>query len=135
MTSKKSARYKRGRKSLKSVHGQRGIDVIDSLESIAPDLARFVYEYAYGDIFSRPGVDVKSRQIATIAALVALGNARPQLKSHIHGALNVGWTKKQIVEIIMQMTVYAGFPAALNALSVANEVFKEHRAERKPKRR
>jgi 4-carboxymuconolactone decarboxylase len=111
------------------------VAVIDGVSALSPDLAKFVYEYAYGDVFSRPGVDVKSRQIATVAALIALGYARPQLRSHIRGALNVGWTKRQIVEIIIQMTVYTGFPAALNALSVANEVFKEHRGKNKSKRR
>jgi 4-carboxymuconolactone decarboxylase len=124
---KPSERYRRGRKSLKSVHGQRGLDVIDGIEALSPDLARLVYEYAYGDVFSRPGLDPKSRQLATLGALIALGFARPQLKSHIHGALNLGWTKKQILEVIIQMTVYAGFPAALNALSVANEVFQDRK--------
>jgi 4-carboxymuconolactone decarboxylase len=60
-----------------------------------------------------------------VAALTALGNATPQLKVHIHGALNVGCTKQEVVEIMMQMAVYAGFPAALNGLSAAKEVFAE----------
>jgi 4-carboxymuconolactone decarboxylase len=70
---------------------------------------------------SRPGLDRRSRQLATIAALTALGHA-PQLEVHIRGALNVGCTRQEIVEVILQMAVYAGFPAAINALNVAREV-------------
>jgi 4-carboxymuconolactone decarboxylase len=70
-------------------------------------------------------LDLKSRQIATVAALTSLGNAQPQLKVHIHGALNVGCTREEVVEVIIQMAVYAGFPAALNGISIAKEVFKE----------
>jgi 4-carboxymuconolactone decarboxylase len=124
---KNSARYNRGRKKLFEIHGQRGVDAIDSLGDVAPDLPRHVYEWIYGDLYLRGGLDMKSRQLATMSALVAMGNARPQLKAHIHGALNVGWTKKQIVEVIMQLAVYAGFPAALNALVVAREIFKERK--------
>jgi 4-carboxymuconolactone decarboxylase len=82
-------------------------------------------EFPFGDIYSRAGLDLKSREVAVVAALTALGNAAPQLKVHIHGALNVGCTKQEVVEVIMQMAVYAGFPAALNGLFAAKEVFKE----------
>jgi 4-carboxymuconolactone decarboxylase len=68
---------------------------------------------------------LKSREIATVAALTALGNAQPQLKVHIHGALNVGCTREEVVEVILQMAVYAGFPAALNGVMAAKEVFQE----------
>lgn len=129
-TKKTSARYARGRAKLRSIHGQHGVDTIDQVGRISPDIARLVYEFAYGDIVARPGLDVKSRQLATMAALVAMGNARPQLKAHIHGSMNVGWTRKQIVEVIMQLIVYCGFPAALNALAAADEVFREREADR-----
>ncbi len=75
---------------------------------IAPDLVRYSVEYAYGDLLSRPGLDLKSRQIATVAALTALGNVQPQLKFHINGALNVGCTRQEIVEIITQLSAYVG---------------------------
>jgi 4-carboxymuconolactone decarboxylase len=118
-------RYERGWEKLKEVDGEAGESVIASLQEIAPDLARYVIEFPFGDIYSRPGLDLKSRQIATVAALTALGNAQPQLKVHIHGALNVGCTREEVIEVIMQMAVYAGFPAALNGIFVAKEVFKE----------
>jgi 4-carboxymuconolactone decarboxylase len=80
-------------------------------------------EFPFGDIYSRPGLDLRSREIAVVAALTAMGNAAPQLKVHIEGALNVGVSKDEIVEVMMQMSVYAGFPASLNGLFAAKEVF------------
>ncbi|MGA2158412.1 MAG: carboxymuconolactone decarboxylase family protein [Dehalococcoidia bacterium] len=118
-------RYQRGWEKLKEVDGEAGERVIQSLRDIAPDFARYLIEFPFGDIYSRPGLDLKSREVAVVAALTALGNAAPQLKVHIHGALNVGCSRQEVVEIIMQMAVYAGFPAALNGLFAAKEVFKE----------
>lgn len=118
-------RYERGWEKLKEIDGEAGERVIESLKDIAPDLARYTIEFPFGDIYSRPGLDLKSREIATVAALTALGNAQPQLKVHIHGALNVGCTCEEVIEIIMQMAVYAGFPAALNGIFAAKEVFRE----------
>jgi 4-carboxymuconolactone decarboxylase len=120
-----SARYDRGLRNLSAIDGEAGQRVIDSLKEIAPDFARYVVEFPFGDIYNRPGLDLKSREIATIAALAALGNARPQLEVHLHGALNVGCTRTEIVEVLMQMAVYAGFPAALNGLFAAKRVFAE----------
>ena len=118
-------RYRRGWEKLKEVDREAGERVIESLKDIAPDFARLLIEFPFGDIYSRPGLDLKSREIAVVAALTALGNAVPQLKVHIHGALNVGCTEQEVIETIIQMAVYAGFPAALNGLSVAKEVFAE----------
>lgn len=116
-------RYLRGWKKLKEVDGQAGENVIESLRDIAPDFARLLIEFPFGDIYSRPGLDLKTRELAVVAALTALGNALPQLKVHIQGARNVGCSDQEIVEVIMQMAVYAGFPAALNGLFAAKEVF------------
>ena len=124
-------RYQRGWERLKEIDGEAGERVIDNLKDIAPDFARYLIEFPFGDIYSRPGLDLKSREIAVVAALTALGNATPQLKVHIHGALNVDCTRREVVEVIMQMAVYAGFPAALNGLSAAKEVFKERDASGK----
>ena len=117
--------YSRGLEKLKEIDGEAGIRVVQSLKDITPDLARDVIEFPFGDVYSRPGLDLKSREIATIAALTALGNATPQLKVHIHGSLNVGCSREEIVKIIIQMSVYAGFPAAMNGISAAREVFRE----------
>lgn len=116
-------RYARGLAKLREIDGQAGEQVVESLAGIAPDFARYLIEFPFGDIYSRPGLDLKSREIAVVAALTALGNAAPQLKVHIQGALNVGVSRSEVVETIMQMAVYAGFPAALNGLAAAKEVF------------
>jgi 4-carboxymuconolactone decarboxylase len=121
-------RYERGLKRLAQIDGEAGQRVIESLKDIAPDLGRYVIEFAFGDVFNRPGLDLKSREIATVAALTALGNAAPQLKVHINAALNVGCTRPEVIEIIIQMAVYAGFPAALNGVFAAKEVFAERDA-------
>ena len=103
----------------------------NNLVDIAPDFIRFGIEFPYGDVLSRSGLDLKSRQIGTVAALTALGNVQSQLKFHIQGALNVGCTRQEIVELITQMSVYAGFPKAANAMTVAKEVFQELDAQSK----
>ena len=118
-------RYVRGLAKLQEIDGQAGEKVVASLAGIAPDFARYLIEFPFGDIYSRPGLDLHSREIAVVAALTALGNAAPQLKVHIQGALNVGVSRQEVVETIMQMAVYAGFPAALNGLFAAQEVFAE----------
>jgi 4-carboxymuconolactone decarboxylase len=122
-------RYRRGWDKLEEIDGEAGERVIASLKDIAPDLARYVIEFPFGDIYCRPGLDLKSREIATVAALTAMGNAAPQLKVHLHAALNVGVTRGEIVEVILQMAVYAGFPAALNGMFAAKEVFAERDAK------
>jgi 4-carboxymuconolactone decarboxylase len=115
----------RGWQKLSQINAEAGAQALESLKFIAPDLGRYILEFAFGEIYSRPGLDPKIRQIVTITALTTLGNAQPQLKAHIHGALNVGCTRAEIVEVIMQLAVYAGFPAALNAMLIAKEVFTE----------
>lgn len=121
-------RYRQGLAKLREIDGEAGERVVDSLAGIAPDFARYLIEFPFGDIYSRPGLDLRGREIATVAALTTLGNAQPQLKVHLHAALNVGLTRGEVVEVIMQMAVYAGFPAALNGLAAAREVFAEEDA-------
>ena len=124
-----SERYLNGLEMLQKIDGEGGEKVVASLRDIAPDFARYLIEFPFGDIYSRPGLDLKSREIAVVAALTALGNAAPQLKVHLEAALNVGCTKEEVIEVIMQMAVYAGFPAALNGLFAAKEVFAAHAAQ------
>ncbi|MFC5473899.1 carboxymuconolactone decarboxylase family protein [Paraherbaspirillum soli] len=118
--------YERGLKRLKEVDGAAGDKVIDSLADISPDLGRLVIEFGFGEIYSRPGLTLQQRELATVAALTALGTAQPQLKVHLAAALNVGLSRTEITETIIQMALYAGFPAALNGMFAAKEVFAEH---------
>ena len=117
------SRLDRGRRALNAIDGAAGRSVIDALDGIAPDFATYLFEFPFGDIYSRPGLALRDREIATIAALAAMGTAAPQLKVHIEAGLNVGLSRTEITEILMQMAVYAGFPAALNGLFAAKEVF------------
>lgn len=121
-------RYNRGMALLQKTQGENAGKFLKSLENIAPDLGRYAAEFAFGDIFSRPGLELKTREMISVAALTALGTAGPQLRAHIAAALRVGCTQQEIVEIIMQMAVYAGFPAALNGIQAAREVFAENTA-------
>ena len=123
MSANTNERFTRGLEKLREIDGEAGEQVVASLADIAPDFARYLIEFPFGYIYSRPGLDLRSREIAVVAALTAMGNAAPQLKVHLRAALNVGVTRQEIVEVIMQMAVYAGFPAALNGLTAAREVF------------
>lgn len=120
------SRFERGALALAAIDGEAGEKVVAALADIAPDFARYLIEFPFGDIYSRPGLDLRSREIATIAALTALGTASAQLNVHVKAGLNVGLSRDEIVEIIMQMAVYAGFPAALNGLFTAREAFLQH---------
>ncbi|MBY7800678.1 carboxymuconolactone decarboxylase family protein [Vibrio fluvialis] len=120
-----NSRFTAGLAKLNEIDGDAGQKVMESLQDICPDLARFTVEYPFGDIYSREGLDLKSREIATVAALTALGNCTPQLKVHLNAALNVGCTEDELKEVILQMSVYAGFPAALNGMFAFKEVLAE----------
>lgn len=124
-----SDRYDKGFEKLSYMHKNSIDNLIESLADIAPDLSDFVIKFAYGEIYTREGLDLKSREIATVAALTAMGNSPNQLKSHIDGALTVGCSEEEIVEVIIQMVAYAGFPAAIKAMMVAKEVFEERKSE------
>jgi len=118
-------RHELGELTLSRITGGTGTSVVESLKDIAPDLAEWIIAFSYGDVMSRPGLDLRSRQFATVAALTAMGTAMPQLRVHLHGALNVGCKPSELVEVILQMAVFSGFPSAINALNVAREVFKD----------
>src|SRR5882672_575161 len=114
-------RYERGLAKLTEIYGDRAQNLVAALGEVAPDLGRYIVEFGFGDIHCRPGLDLKSREIATVAALTAIGTAGPQLRSHIHAALGAGCTEQEVIEILMQMVLYAGFPAALNGIQAARE--------------
>lgn len=109
---------------------RRGLDVAEQLAAdklahfvksgvaeVAPDFARMVIEFAFGDIYSREALDLKSRELIAIAALAACGHAGPQLRVHVESAESAGISKAEVIEVLMQIALYAGFPAALNALA------------------
>ena len=116
------SRYEKGKKTLEGIQKRSVEEIFKDLEDIAPDLSRFVIEYPYSEIYTREEVDLKTREICTVAALTVLGTV-PQLKEHINAALNVGNSPTEIVEIMMQMSAYCGFPKSINAVMAAKEVF------------
>jgi len=114
-------RYQKGLEILKELNPE--MDIGEGFKDIAPDLTRYVVEFAFGDIYARPGLDNKQKVLTTITALVAQG--KPQIEMHIKTGLHIGVTPEEIVGCIMHLIPYAGFPSALNALTVAKKVFAE----------
>jgi 4-carboxymuconolactone decarboxylase len=115
-------RYKRGIEALRRVNDEGITSLIRSMEAVAPDLASYVIEFAYGDIYTRPGLLAKQRELCIVAALTALGNREDQLRDHIQAALNIGCTREELVETILMMAVYAGFPVAIKGMQIAREM-------------
>jgi 4-carboxymuconolactone decarboxylase len=120
-----SDRYRRGEAKLREIDGAEGLAVLESLADVAPDLGRYVIEFAFGDTYSRPELNPQQRQLITIGMLTAIGGAEPQLAVHVNGALNVGLTPTEIVGAIIHAVPYVGFPRALNAAFTAKAVFAE----------
>lgn len=121
----KQTRYERGAELLNQIDGSGGEKVIRSLQDIAPDLGKYIIEFAFGDIYSRKELDIQEREIITITSLLTCGGCEPQLKVHINASLNVGISPEKIVETFMQCVPYVGFPRVLNAIFTAKEVFSE----------
>lgn len=124
-------RYDIGLKNLKIIDKEAGEKVADSLIDFSPDLVKYIIEYAFGDVYSRAELALKSKELTVVAALTAMGNAAPQLKVHIHGALNVGCNIAEIQEVILQMSGYSGFPSAINGMLALKDVVADRKLEGK----
>jgi 4-carboxymuconolactone decarboxylase len=118
-------RFERGMEMLNRVVGAGGRRVIDSLADISPELGHQVVAWAFGDIYVRPGLAPRDRQLVTLGMLTALGGCEPQLDVHINAALNAGLSTEEITEALLHSAVYCGMPKALNATFVAEKVFVE----------
>lgn len=116
-------RFQRGWELLRQVDDTGGEAVIDSLAGIAPDLGRYIVEFAFGDIYARDGLSLQERELVTIASLLTAGGCEPQLRVHLNGAMNVGVPPQKIVEALIHCVPYVGFLRVLNAVSTAKEVF------------
>lgn len=116
-------RFETGMEQLKKIDGIGGENVIKSLEDIAPDVGRFIIEFAFGEIYPRENLSLPEREMITITSLLTLGGCEPQLEVHINGALNVGISPQKIIETFIQCIPYVGFPRVLNAITVAKNVF------------
>jgi len=123
-------RYRRGLATIEQVMGEGGSEGLVSLAEDAPELARYAIE-AFGELYADQALDVRTRELLTVAALTAMGNAPSQLKTHVGGALIAGCTEAEVVAAITQMYAYAGFPSALNGLTTALETFRERNEHRR----
>lgn len=120
-------RFERGMEVLQRIGGE-GFDLpIKHLAEASPDLARFTVEYPYGDILSRPGLNLPLRQICTVSCLMALGSVQPQLKFHMTGFLNAGGRPQDLVELLFVSVAVLGFPSAVDSIALAREIFQERR--------
>lgn len=124
-------RYDTGLKNLKVIDREAGEKVVDSLRDFSPDLVKYIIEYAFGDVYNRTELALKSKELTVVAALTAMGNAQPQLKVHINGALNVGCNIAEIQEVILQMSCYSGFPSAINSMLALKDVISDRKLEGK----
>ncbi len=118
-------RFIQGMEQLKAIDGKGGENVIKSLEDIAPDLGKFIIEFAFGDIYTRQELTTEEREMITLSSLLTAGGCEPQLEVHINGALNVGISPKKVIETLLQCIPYTGFPKVLNAIFTAKKVFTE----------
>ncbi len=118
-------RYRRGIEILLHMSPEKMDLVTNRLAEVAPDFARMVVEYAFGDIFSRDGLDLRARELIAIAVLAARGDATAQLRAHVASATKLGVARAEIVEALMQVSIYSGFPVVINALSVCHDLLTE----------
>lgn len=119
-------KYEAGFRKLEEIVGTTTAEAaLKAFDDLDPDIGRYLAESIYGDLYQRPGVDLKTRQLCTVAALTCMASFKPHLKTHIAGALNVGATRAEVIEVILQMAAYAGFPAATTGLAAAREVFEK----------
>lgn len=124
-TTERQQRFEHGKTVLDAIDGEAGANVINALGDISPELAHQVVAWGFGEIYSRPGLEPRDRQLVTLGMLTALGGCEPQLDVHINAALNVGLTPQQVIEALLHSAVYCGFPRALNATFTAKKVFAE----------
>lgn len=126
--SENSEKYNRGWNKLKEIDGEAGEQVVNGLKDISPELSQFIIEYSFGEVYSLKTLDNKSKEIVAVSSLIAQG-AIPQLKVHLNGALNTGSSINEIKEVILQMSVYCGFPKCINAMNALREVLNERIAK------
>lgn len=119
----KDQRYEHGLQQLQMIDGAGGQEVIQSLRELAPDVGKYIIEFAFGDIYTRPTLTLQEREMITITSLLTAGGCEPQLRVHLNAARNVGISREKCIETFIQCIPYVGFPRVLNAMSVAKEVF------------
>lgn len=97
--------------------------VAANLDALSEDFLEIILGFSFSDVVSRPGIDLRTREMLTVTALMAMGTAPGQLEFHIRAALNIGVTPEEILEILLQVAVYAGVPACMNGVNAAKKAF------------
>lgn len=120
-----NTRFELGSEKLKEIDGIGGENVIQSLQDIAPDVGKYIIEFAFGDVYTRSELSMQEREMITITSLLTTGDCEPQLEVHINGSLNVGLSPEKIIETFIQCIPYTGFPKVLNAIYSAKKIFAE----------
>lgn len=116
-------RYERGRERFLEVHDEKALNAVVNLG----ELGRLIVETVYGDVFTRPGLSTRDRELAAVAALVALGRSA-QIPQHLRASLKAGLTPDELAEVIMQTATIAGFPPAMNAMATLKTIVGEQEA-------
>lgn len=111
-------RFAKGLDVMRSLDPAMADQIVDSLADTAPAVAQNIVAHCFGEVYARPALGRRDRQLATVAMLVALGATEPQLTSHVRAALRVGVNRDELVELLTHAAVYCGYPRALNALAV-----------------
>lgn len=120
-----NTRFELGSEKLKEIDGIGGENVIQLLQDIAPDVGKYIIEFAFGDVYTRSELSMQEREMITITSLLTTGDCEPQLEVHINGSLNVGLSPEKIIETFIQCIPYTGFPKVLNAIYTAKKIFAE----------
>lgn len=118
-----SEAFRRGLARRNRIIGPAGTERRRLLQALSPDLERMLIEYCWGTVLERPGLSERERELITAAVLLTLGRDR-EATTHLHGALNVGITKDELVELLIQLGVYAGFPATMTGAALLADVLK-----------
>lgn len=124
----KSERYIRGLEKLKEIDGEAGVEVVENLRHISPELSQWIVEFPFGDVYYLNKMNNKMQEAAAVGALGALG-LLPQLKVHLAASLHVGCTVNEVKEVILQLSTYTGYPKAINAMQVLAELLAERKRQ------
>lgn len=114
-----------GKQRMKEIIGDNSKNIIKMLETISPDFANYVTDFAYGDLYARKGLSDKHRELAAVACLIGQGNTGLPLKTHLNAMINVGWTKEDIIELLICLLGYVGFPSCVDAIMNLKQIIEE----------
>lgn len=117
-------RFEAGISSIKKMVSNEDFEMMKNMKNISPDFWDIIVSFGFGEVYSREGLSLTQREIVTLTTLITQG-AFDQLEVHVKSALNVGLTKNEIKEIIIQCAAYVGFPKAVQAMSIAGKIFEE----------